>query len=276
MDEENEVLLAPELEIEQPENDPPIETPELEASEGGELVTDPEQPPEVSEVVEVDYNHKPPENKVMREMREQIRNLNKQLAQTAKAVATETLPPEPQLSDDGIDYDTEKYKEAFLSWHEQKRSHDAKARAQAEAQAAEAESWKAVASKYAEKRATFPIADYPEAEDVVKSALSDAQQSVLVKYAGDPHGLIYGLYKNTPLLAKISEIKDPIEFAIKISELSKNMKVTQSTAPKPDTPLRGGVPTGGGSLEALREKASKSTDYTAYFAAKRKAEEKKK
>jgi hypothetical protein len=227
----------------------------------------------------------------IRQLRQHARDLKRELRELrAKAATPKTDAPEveafteprPTLADDAIEFNEEKLTTAIIEWNTRKTSHEAKAKEkQAEAQARN-EEWAQAQANFATAKASFKARDYEAAELAAAAVFSVTQQGILIQGSKDPAAMIYGLGKNKAEAEKLAAIKNPIMFARRVFELEQGMAVSKSgaktasestgrkfTPEKALNPGRTGAASKTANLEALKEQARTSGDYSAYLAAKR-------
>jgi hypothetical protein len=206
------------------------------------------------------------------ELREKTRRL-KELEQKPAQESVADIGPKPTL--EAMDFDQDRYDAELLAWHEKKRAHDAQAAKMREAQEALERDYQAKQQSYAkakgELKAKAP--DFEDAEDAVKSALSPVQQGILLQAADNPSVMVLALGRNASKLKDLAAIADPVKLAAAIAKLEVKLNVT-TRKPPPAEGRVNGASTGGNSqsdLDSLRKEAQKSGDWTAFFAAKRAA-----
>ncbi len=267
MDDENEVIDAPE-EPQEIEETPAPETPDAPEAEDEVIVQIGEEPPAE------EPNHAP---EWVRELRKSNRELQRQNRELQSRLQTNEPRPaalgkKPSLEDH--EYDADKYEAALSSWFEQKRQvDDEQAKAQRAAQEQE-QAWKNQLQKYQAAKASLKVRDYDEAETVVEQVLSVTQQGVVIQGAENPEMVVYALGKNPKKAQELASIKDPVKFAFAVAKLEAQLKVV---ARKPAIPPPEKVPTGSGrvsgsvdsTLERLRDEAAKTGDMSKVMAYKR-------
>jgi len=191
-----------------------------------------------------------------RELKRQVEALTK----PAPPVAP-TLGPKPTLRDDDIDYDEDKYDQKLAAWNKAKaKADEAQAAAKADAEK-EHTAWAAKNKDFTEKAAALKAADFEDALDAVKSNIDVVRQTVLLKAATSPHLVVLALGRQPEELKKLAAIKDPIEFAVAVSKLEGQIKVSSRKPPPPErTPSAAGRAPGGTdkTLEALEREAEKN------------------
>lgn len=205
--------------------------------------------------------------------REKDRKLRELEAENArlKGGAGTTQPAEivvgakPTLA--GCEFDEDKYEAELSAWHERKRQADdaVKERAKGEEQAKAA--WQSKLQGFEQAKTALKVPDYADAEEVVLDTLSQMQQGVIVHglNARDSALMVYALGKNPARAKKLAEIRDPVQFAIAVGELKKDLKVTpKKQAPAPDRQVRpsgaAGASAVAGELERLQKEADKTGD----------------
>ena len=245
---------------EQAANDEPGQADEVEISIEGESPTPEEEeqqraPDWVRELRKAD-----------REKARRIRELEAQLGQTQAAPA---LGVKPTL--ESVDFDAEKFEAKLAEWYERKRAHDqAEAEKRKQAETAQAQ-WQATLAAYGVEKKTLRVADFDEAEEAVKDALTEAQQGIILHVAESKAPIVYALGKNPKKLRELAAISDPLKFAGAIAKLETALKVTpRKTAPPPETSPRGvsGVAMGADAklaeLEAEADRTGDRTKVAAY------------
>ena len=272
-DQTEETVDAPEAEIEAVETTEPeqvdaqAET-ETEAVEETVVTFGDDEAPEQQDAPDWVKNVR----KENRELNKQLKDLKKQAA-AGKADEKTDLGPEPTL--EGSDYDADKYRDALRVWDQAKAKQDAKAREAKEAQEKQGQAYNARLSEYQEGKGAFDADQFDEAEDAVKGALSENQQSILIHaFGGKAAPLIQGLGQDEKRLKELGTITDPIAFAVAATRLETAMKVSQRR-PKtvPETRTGGNIASGASSdktLEKLRAEAAQTNDMSKVLAYKRK------
>lgn len=210
--------------------------------------------------------------KMLREEKKRARQLEQEL-QTLKAPKSDDayLGPKPTLED--VDYDAQAYGEKLEAWLDRKAKIDAKVRQQQEEQEKANRSWQEKVNAYTEAKKELPPDEIEDAEDIVQTLFNPTQQGIMLNGLGAGAAkLVVELGKNTVKAKALSEIRDPVEFAIAIGEMKASMNTgNKRTAPPPEKPLSGGSKSPGGSskLEELRAEAQKTGNFDKYLAYKR-------
>lgn len=205
----------------------------------------------------------------------ELRDAKRKLAEleAAKAPAKVELPKEPDLAD--FDYDTAKFKAAHREWIAlEAKVKDQEATARAANEAAERE-WKGKLDGYAEAKKTLRVQGFDEAEADAREILSQTQQAIILQGAENPALMVYALGKNPVEAKKLAAIKDPVQFAFAVAKMeATKLKATPrkpSAAPEQSVKGSGQPPSAStASIEKLREQATRTGDFRAYHAAKRK------
>ena len=191
---------------------------------------------------------------------EKVRELAKEKKALEKKLKSFVVP-EPEATKPGdkptlenCDYDETKFEEGLTKWYEQTQEYS---KAQTEVKAKEQEAqqtWQGHLDRYNTGKAELKLD--PEVEQVVLDELSETQQGLLVQYTNDSAKMVLALAKNPQKAKELASIKDPIRFAIAITEMEKITKVTKRMPPKPETQLDVARSSGGGGdkqLDKLRE-----------------------
>jgi hypothetical protein len=223
---------------------------------------------------------KEPAPEWVRELRKSYRELQRENRELkAKTVATQTVDEKPlslgaKPTLEQFDYDAEQFEGALEQWYETKRKVDEQESAKkAEQQRAEQE-WQNTLKNYDGLRTQLRVKDYEEAESVVLESLDQTKQGIILHGAKNPALVVYALGKNPKKVKELSEINDPVKFAIAIGGLEKELKVTSrktASPPPPESKVRGSAPISGAvdsTLERLREEAARTGDHSKVFAYK--------
>ena len=206
----------------------------------------------------------------IRELEQQLKE--KQTQEEAKA--TPVLGKEPEMADEGIDYDEVVFKQKWKEWN---AVGETIKQAEAKQKAEEAEANKVYLdrmNKYHEDKKKLNLPDYDVAEKAVLSSLNTTQQGIIIAYLDNPAKFAYALGTNDKALQNLAPITDPIQFALDAKELQNKMKQTTRQAPSPETKISGNATISAkGSdkkLEELRAKAEKTGNYSEVIAYRRK------
>jgi len=212
--------------------------------------------------------------RVNREREREIKELRDKLAAKEAAPPPATDPgKKPTLEDH--DYDTDAYEKELTAWYERKRKADEEVTRQLQAEQDQQKAWQAKIEGYAKAKTELRVPDYEDAEAVAQETFSVPQQSIIVAGAENPALLIYAMGRNPAKAKELAAITDPVKFTFAVAKLEAQLKVTPRKAPPaPEKPIRstGGVSVSGavdGTLERLREEASRTGDMTKVIAYKR-------
>lgn len=223
VDNEVEIDLDTELlEIEEPEL--ADDEDEAEEDDDGLLVSNP--------VRQLRTVNRDLARKLKLEQQEKFR-LQKQLESSAVSVIDE-LPPEPDLGDEGIDYDPAIFKQRWSEWNVKKQAIESQKKEVETKAKTQQEKFNQKLASYEQGKANYK--GITEAEKTVTSVLSVNQQGIVVNYADDPAFLVYALGKNPVALNQLASIDDPIEYAIKVREIERKAKERMSTSSKAPPP----------------------------------------
>lgn len=219
------------------------ELPEVEVSED-DAISDDDEEPDVDEnglvnnpIRQLRTVNRDLARKLKLEQQEKLR-LQKQLESTTKTTVEE-LPPEPDISDEDVEYDPEKFKRKYSAWIETKnRIEQQKKQLQDTAQKAQLK-FQEKLQKYEQGKSNYKGID--EAEKAVLSTLDQNQQGIVVNYADDPTFVVWALGKNPVALSQLASITDPIEYAIKVREIERKAKekMTTKKIPAPEKVVTG-------------------------------------
>lgn len=179
--------------------------------------------------------------KEARELKKRNRELEQAVAarQAAEAPKVDDVGPEPDLADDGIDFDKDVFKQKWAAWNERKRKADEMAAKQREEQEAAQTAWNAKLASYQTAKASLKVSDFDDAEHLVTSTMSVTQQAIILKLP-KPELMVYALGKNPAKAKELAAIKDPIDFAFAAAKLETQLKVQpRNTPPAPESKVRG-------------------------------------
>ena len=232
---------------EQPEVE--VETETEAEPEGNDEAPEEAKPEEANDEVEtvVSLGAKPEapaeqESSTFRELRKRLREQERE-AKAAKAELERLKAPEkpklgPRPTPADSDYDDDKHTAALEAWLKQKAAVEAAEAESRKAQEKQAEEWTQTVQRYRERKTELAakVADFNDAEEVVASTLSVAQQSAIMAYAEQPEALIYALGRNEGKLGELAKQTDILKFVASIARLeAKDLTVTtaKKTPPKP-------------------------------------------
>jgi hypothetical protein len=202
--------------------------------------------------------------------------LKAKLATPAVEVAP-TLPPEPDLADDDVAFDKDRFKRKWAQWNAKKAEVDAhKAKAETEA-AKRNEDWAKEQQRYQKSIEAIKakVPNYGDAERFVASLLSDNQQVFLIESTEDTAKVVLALSQHPDKARDLAAIKSLPKFTKALVELEKSMTIKDSSSTKkPKAPPEKSISSGGTSatatnLEALEKEALRTGDMTKVFAEKR-------
>lgn len=214
----------------------------------------------------------------VKDLRKKNRELSKSNASLEKKLAGKAdddtaLGAEPTLED--CDYDADQYRDALRKFDKAKSKQDAKAKNAQDEQDSRNQAYQGKLSEYQEGRGSFDADSFDEAEDAVKDAMSETQQSIIIQAFGKGAApLISGLGRDDKRLKELAGISDPIAFTVAVTRLESAMKVSQRK-PKtaPETRVAGqsrAANLGDKTLEKLEAESEKTGDRSAIVAYKRK------
>ena len=203
-----------------------------------------------------------------RRLARELKELKAKLA-AAPAAKVDDAPepgPKPKLEDFG--YDSEAFEPALEKWMTTKaKAEQRKAEKQRDAEA-QAQAWNNRLSEYETGKKRLKLPDFDDAEEVLKDALNQTQQGIIVHGAKDPALFVYATGKSHKALAELAAEKDPVKFAILLGKIEERIKMaTKKPAPQPERKLNtagGGTPKSSqATLDKLRADAEKTGDRTA-------------
>lgn len=213
-----------------------------------------------------------------RELQKKNRELEEKLkATTIKDDGAPQVGNKPTLEACG--YDEDKFESELTAWYERKRKADEHTNKIEEDKRKQEEIWKSKLDGYAKAKTELKVKDFEDAESLAQELLDQTQQGIIVHGAKNPALMIYAIGKNPAKAKELAAIKDPVQFAIAIGELGKEIVMKPRKAP----PAAEAKVTGSGSLagatdgtlEQLRAQAEKSGDYSKVIAYKNQLRNKK-
>lgn len=207
----------------------------------------------------------------VRELRKSHRDLqrqNRELQSKLQSQHTEAMPvtlgSKPKLEDH--DYDTDRYEASLAEWYERKSHVDQRAEQAKMAEMAERTAWQAELDRYGKARDALKVKDYEDAEAIAQEVFSSSQQGYIVHCAKNPAQVVYALGKNPKKAKELAGIRDPLAFAYALSDLEKEIKVTnRKAAPPPEKTVSGTGRVSGAvdsTLERLRDEAARTGNMT--------------
>lgn len=265
----------PESEEDENQEPEPEEEPKLESKE------EPQQDDEDiisfgDEELTDDQEHAilPPWVKDLRDRQKHLKRENQELKQSLKQYEPKTpqLGPEPTIED--CDYDAELFSKRLKEWHQVKNQNDAEAQRIQALQDEQNSKWQNKLRSYQERKKTLRVRDYAEAEATVENMFDVTQQGIMIQGATNPAVLVYALGKNPKKAQELAAIKEPINFAIAIGGMEKELKVSKrkpKTAPERSVKGTGRISGSVDSeLERLREDAARTGNMSKVLAYRRK------
>lgn len=173
----------------------------------------------------------------------------------------EPLPEKPTI--EGCNYNTDVYDEKLREYFAAEQKDKAKKEARiAEAQA-ETEDYQKRLGNYVTAKQSMRVPDFDTAEAMVRSKLTQVQQSIIIRNSENPANMILALGRSKKALDDLAAIKDADRFAFALAKTEGKITVTQKSPPPPESKLRGGIGAGGGaSLASQLAAAEKEADRT--------------
>jgi hypothetical protein len=252
-----------------------LETEEAESEEVQEESEEESEEPDDDEIIVTIGDEEPEEGEkhnpsLVKHLRKQIRERNKELAELRKQNAVKPTEDKPVVIGEkptlvGSDYDTAKFEKDLAEWYERKRQADAQAaKIEKEKEAALAEHQQRLSS-YAKSKTELKVRDFDDAESVVVDRLDMTQQEIILRGADNPAIVVYALGKNEKKAKELAAIKDPIKFTFAVAKLEAQVKMRKRTEkPAPEKKLRSGNTSGvvDSKLKSLEEEADRTGDRT--------------
>lgn len=204
------------------------------------------------------------ETGLVKHLRTQLTEQRKELEQLRKAAPAAKaieVGEKPTLA--ACEYDEEVFERELDQWKGRKAKAEAQVAEAQQTQQQAAEAWTNELQGHHAKKAALKFKDVQEAEDLALASLSEVQQAVIVKAAGNSAMVVYALGKHPGKLAEISKITDPIKLAVAVSKMEGKMSVKRGGPPEPERIARGGAPAAGAKdkeLERLEKEADRTGD----------------
>ncbi len=214
-------------------------------------------------------------NEASKADKKRLKELEAKEAERSSAKDKVELGDKPSRDDYEYDQD-DKFETDLVAWHDQKRKHETKKQADKDEVAAADERWHKRVSTYDTNKAALKVDDFEEIEDRVKAKFSVQQHAIAIQALDKPELFVLAVGKNQKILDRLSEIKDPVKFAVEIGKIEAKLKTTKRRAPAPETRLKGTAAIGGSSdktLAKLEREAEKTNDRTKILAYKRQLKE---
>lgn len=206
------------------------------------VIVDEEESPTSEDEEDVEVPEDAPNwAKQLRQRQKELARENKALKQAQAQAAAPVYEPEaftekePELEDDGIDYDTAKFKAKYQEWTQKKADFERKQ----EGKRAEFEQ---LQSRFNERLADYSVKktevsqrfkDYDEAEKVVISEVPQAVQNAILLYAEKPELIVLAAGRNKELRDKLAKLQsDPVALGVEIGRLNKAVKLGDKPKPK--------------------------------------------
>ncbi|AZF88799.1 hypothetical protein [Salmonella phage Lumpael] len=214
----------------------------------------------------------------LREQKKQFKT-STQAAQERKEIPAD-MPRKPEMGDEGIDWDPEKYAEALDKWTEDKAAYQQREQEMAAKREAFGKKFSEGQQRYQTERAKAikKYAGFEKAEAAI-AELPEPLQAGLMINSKNPAALVMVLGRNADLRKQVEDAynSDHIALGYLIRDIEARAgskpKAKQNLNSTPEVKGQNGV-ANVGQLEALRKRAEATGDYTEYFAAKNKRAEK--
>jgi hypothetical protein len=183
------------------------------------------------------------ENATVRRMREHIDRLEKEVRSSKRNAPKVELGPEPDLEDFG--YDGTKFAAAVIEYDKKKQ-----VLAEQEAQADEpqyriVQQFQTRQADYQREKTQIRIPDFDKLEGRVEAVLSMEQQRTLIMAAKNKAAVVAALGRYPNRLEALAKIENPIDLALAIADLERNIKVKpRMKGAEPEDKQRGTAPLG--------------------------------
>lgn len=217
----------------------------------------------------------------LREQRQEFKAKTSSQQAAAPQDLPEEIPPAPQLSDDGIDWDNDKHAAAMDEWLKTRDAIAERNRQREQTAAQRQTKLKERQQFYQTERAkVLKVPGYERAEQVVAAEIPEQLQLTLLMNSKNPAGAVLALGRNAALRKQLQEASsDPVALGYLLAEIDKGagFKPAAKTTAKGAPPVKSGATqTTIHGLEAALEKARESGDYTTVMQLKEKLKAAKK
>lgn len=207
-----------------------------------------------------------------REMARKLREFEAEKAAAGAAQQVQEIGAKPKLDDPDIDYDTEKYEARLDAWMQKKAEKERRENEQRDDLERQQQEWTAKVEGHKKASAALGVADYEDAEEVVRSAFSEVQQCILLE-ADNSAALAYVIGKRPAKAKELAAISNPVKFAMALAKLETQVKTTnKKVAPPPETRVKASAAASGAvdsKLAKLMEEADRTGDRTKVLAYRR-------
>lgn len=187
-------------------------------------------------------------------------------------VEDDPLPEKPTI--EGCNYNTDVYDEKLREYFAAEQKVKAKKEAMIADAQAEAEDYQKRLGNYVTSKQSMRVADFDTAEAMVRSKLTQIQQSIIIRNSENPANMILALGRSKKALDDLSAIKDADRFAFALAKTEGKITVTQKSPPPPESKIRGGGSVGGSTsfasqLAAAEKEADRTGDRSKIAAIRR-------
>lgn len=175
--------------------------------------------------------------------KENARKARELAAELAAAKAEKEAVAEEEIVKPTIEqfgYNTERFEEALIAYHEKRRALDAKKAAAQKAEDDAKADFQSRFDAYTKAKSAIRVPDFEDVEDVVRQALTPQQQSIILRNSDRPEQVIYALGKSPKALSELAKVKEFDRFAFQLAKLEGSIKVSQKSPPPPESKLKGG------------------------------------
>lgn len=227
----------------------------------------------------------------IKQMRQQLREYKQQLkergqtsaapAAVAPPVSAEFTEPKPQLQDEGIDFDPDKFAEAWESWNQRKAEHDSAVKSQQEKAQNLQQTLIGKQQDYYKQKAeiTKRVPNFDAAERAVMQEIPEMLQATLLLHSENPTMMVLALGRNKKLRDQLLAAQtDPVALGRLIGTIDAKARLAprkpSDLGDIPEVKAEGGSTIAG--IEAEIERARKSNDYTRVIQLKNKLAARKK
>lgn len=210
------------------------------------------------------------ESSTIREMRSQLRQAQRELAEARKGHAPQKIEVGERPTLESCDYDEDRYNEQLDAWRDRKGQADKQQAEMDRAAEVEAKVWGERHTAYAAAKAKLPT-DFAAAEQEVQTGLPIPHQNILLMSERSA-ALVYALGKDPAKLDALSKL-DPIRAAMMIGKLEDKITMAKRTVPQPERQVSGNArlsDTADKQLAQLEKEADRTGDRTKLIAYRKK------
>lgn len=230
-----------------------------------------EDPDEEEEVPETAPDWVKDLRKTNREQKKKLKEF--EARETEREAAKDKVEVGDEPSPDDYEYgQNEQYAKDLIAWNDRKRQLESKKKSEKDEVEAADQRYQDKLTTYNASKSALKVSDFDEVEEIVKEKFSVQQHAIAIHGLDKPELFMLAVGKNQKVLDRLSDIKDPVIFAIEIGKIEAKLKTSRKKAPAPETRLNGTAAMSGSAdkhLDKLERESEKTGDRTKILAYKR-------